>query len=519
MILNIGTCVKDDKNDLYILDEIVGQGGFGYVFKAHRERDDAIFAIKTMLPSFGDSSLEEAFRNEMQSTSGIQDKNIIHYEYIHNGNDFPELPPYIIMEFADGGTLNSLLEQSRKIGKPFELNVLVDIFRQLASGMKAINRKLVHRDIKPDNILLCGDTWKIADFGLSKIAAENTRTMTFKGGGTFQYMAPEAFDYTKNTVQMDIYSMGIVFYELATLRYPYNPIPYTYEECKNAHMCTAITSLQTSSNPLPENLVSIINRMLEKPSQRRFTDWQSILELLDSPSETNTPFDKIVAAAILSKNAQDRARQKQESDQRQKEIEKTEHCQLVRSQFDNDIDTLLQKYIKTINLQYAGIEKISISAKRPRTQRGECFGLEMIVPPSNFLTFDMEILFKENHKREVAGDRIWNEGRTRTECYIPQYKDKNILAWGAVANKSGYGFNILLVDSGELFGDWIIMKNKNNFSKISGKVRPEPFAFSLQELPKEINLVQITHLYSADFVPLCEDSFLQLVNVLAFPSI
>lgn len=83
--------------------------------------------------------------------------------------------------------------------------------------MIAINAELVHRDIKPENILVSNDVLKISDFGLAKIASESTRTMSFKGYGTIPYIAPEAWNSDKNTIQMDIYSMGIVFYELATL--------------------------------------------------------------------------------------------------------------------------------------------------------------------------------------------------------------------------------------------------------------------------------------------------------------
>ena len=113
-------------------------------------------------------------------------------------------------------------------------------------------------------------------------------------------------------------------------------------------------------------------------------------------------------------------------------------------------------------------------------------------------------------------DIFWGENRTRKENYIPQYKSKNILAWGEIVNKAGYGFNILLIDSGDIYGDWIIMENKNNLSHLTGKERREPFAFSLQELPTEINKVQITHLYSADFTEFDDTLFLGLIRTLSF---
>lgn len=118
------------------------------------------------------------------------------------------------------GTLTSLIENQKKTGVQFEKAFLLNVFAQLAEGMREISKFLVHRDIKPDNILICNGKMKISDFGLSKLAGENTRTLTFKGYGSTKYVAPEAWNNDKNTIQMDIYSMGIVFYELAFYLFP-----------------------------------------------------------------------------------------------------------------------------------------------------------------------------------------------------------------------------------------------------------------------------------------------------------
>ncbi len=337
MLLTVGSSVKDRESRAYILDEIIGQGGFGYVFKSHRESDNSVFAVKTMLPSLGDASSKKAFKNEILSAAKVDGDNIIRYEYVHSGDDIPELPPYIIMEYADGGTLGSLLEQRQKTGEAFELPVLLNLFKQLANGMSEVNRILVHRDIKPDNILLCGGTVKISDFGLAKIAVENTRSMTFKGGGTLLYMAPEAWNFDKNTIQMDIYSMGIVFYQLATLCYPYTPMPRTYDDCKKAHLLSAIVSPEKANSALPPSLVSVINRMLEKSTQRRFSEWKDIIQLLEKQVDVYSPIDEMVAMAVSVKNADDSACQKQESIALQKANANADFCELVRSQFDNII--------------------------------------------------------------------------------------------------------------------------------------------------------------------------------------
>lgn len=516
MILNVGSSVKDNKNNLYFLDKIIGQGGFGYVFKAHRESDGAIFAVKTTLPSFGDSSSMSAFKNEIQSASKLREENVIQYEYVHNGDAFPEYPPYIIMEYADGGTLRDMLNKKRSTGTMYSDSELISIYKQLAQGMSQINSILVHRDIKPENILLCDNVPKISDFGLSKVAAESTRTMSFKGAGTPLYMAPEAWDLSKNTIQMDIYSMGIVFYELATLKYPYSPAPASLDECKSTHLYSAIISPSKLNPSLPPSITSLIQRMLEKSIKRRFSTWEEITNVLEAQTTTNSSVDKIVALAVAAKNAEDVKRQEQEATHKRQTKEKEEFLKLVHSQFEQTIISPIIEFAEKVNLQYAGNDKLNFTQNHYIDFTNPSFFWKLTIPPNNHITIRLQAILKEDFVRDVYVDRVFNVQRTRKENYIPQYKGRNILAWGEIVNQSGYGFNILLLDSGDIYGDWIIMNNKNNFSYSTNKMRREPFAFTLKELPSEIDKVQITHLYSADFTDFTEIDFLQLIQLLAF---
>lgn len=217
MIITIGSKVKDGEGNTYTLTEELGHGGFGCVYKAECEADKSVYAVKTLLYSFGDEATAASFKNEVRISSEVSGEHVIRYIYAHDGDEYPELPPYIIMEYAEGGTLEDQIEERKKTNSPYSKEELRNLFLQLVAGMKSINKKLVHRDIKPENILICDGICKITDFGLAKVASESTRTMSFKGYGTLQYIAPEAWKSEKNTIQMDIYSMGIVFYELALL--------------------------------------------------------------------------------------------------------------------------------------------------------------------------------------------------------------------------------------------------------------------------------------------------------------
>lgn len=105
MFLQVGSTVRDNEGREYVLDNIIGEGGFGYVFKAHRTTDRAVFAVKTTFPSFINLSSASTFQNEIRSAVKIRGENVVRYEFVHDGAKFPDFPAYIIMEYANGGTL------------------------------------------------------------------------------------------------------------------------------------------------------------------------------------------------------------------------------------------------------------------------------------------------------------------------------------------------------------------------------------------------------------------------------
>ena len=112
----------------------------------------------------------------------------------------------------------------------------------LIDGMEAVNAKMLHRDLKPDNILMDGDIPKIADFGLSKLVGAATRSMTFKGGQHMLYMAPEGWKLDKNEIQIDMYALGIVLYEIAALKFPYK-VPADPNQLRDMHLFQAAAPL------------------------------------------------------------------------------------------------------------------------------------------------------------------------------------------------------------------------------------------------------------------------------------
>ncbi|MCD1260570.1 serine/threonine-protein kinase [Paenibacillus athensensis] len=244
-----GMTVFDGSGNEYSVGKILGHGGFGFVYEIQRKQDNMVFALKTLPSDFASIEAYQSFINESQMAMKVSHSNTINYIYVHDGKELSNLPPYIIMEYANQGTLLDMINNQKNTGEFFTNELLKMYFSQLIDGMEHINSVVVHRDIKPDNILVHDGVLKVADFGLSKVSNEHTRQLTFKGIGHIKYMAPERWRQEKNTIQNDIYSMGIVFYELATLRHPYNVKNETdMRQWEDAHWsCQQKCSLKTHS--------------------------------------------------------------------------------------------------------------------------------------------------------------------------------------------------------------------------------------------------------------------------------
>ena len=193
----------------YSEPQFVGKGGFARVFRTKRE-DGRIVAVK--IPSNLDESAGKSFIREISVWQQLSHENIIN---LHDMNVFPT--PYLELEYADGGSLDALK-------KPIEVEQASRLIFNVAEGLKhAHNQGIAHRDLKPQNILLTGDlTPKITDWGLSKVMAESKSSSRF--GFTPIYAAPEQISpkkFGRPDFRTDIYQMGVVFYELATGKVPF----------------------------------------------------------------------------------------------------------------------------------------------------------------------------------------------------------------------------------------------------------------------------------------------------------
>ncbi len=490
MLITSGTIVFDSNKDEYKVLEFIGNGNFGNVFRIERCTNNDIFALKTLLTPFADQETLRSFKNEGNLAVKVSHKNIIKYNYFHDGSTYNQLPPYIIMEYAGDGNLENILSKKQNQKEFFTNEELKSLFAQLINGMEAINHHLVHRDIKPDNILLADNVVKITDFGLSKIIEASTRKSTLKGFGCIQYWPPEAWRYEKNTIQMDIYSMGFVFYQLATLRHPLDVEKDDIEKWREAHLFQPVKQIAKINPNISPGFDQMIMKMIEKNIKDRFHTWGEIRKLLEVEELPKSNNSKFVDAVLKKRLDQDyKAQEKRiQSEKRQKEI--SEFKQVIKYQFVKEIVTPIQEFINEFNTKYQG-GKVDLYIPDFDIR------CSLSMPSNETLDFKIEPIIEEYFYREIVRDDFGRKIRL-IELQIPEYENRRIMAWGYLRASDRRGLNLILVqDDDPIYGTWFMLINRHN-ALSSKRDRAEPFPFDFTELEKEIRLIKSMHIYKTE---------------------
>lgn len=255
----------------YEIHELIGVGGMAVVYRAYDTIDDRIVAIKILKDEFlGNEEFIRRFKNESKAIAVLSHPNIVKVYDVSFGDRIQ----YIVEEFIDGITLKEYLDQQKEIKWKEAIHFTVQILRAL---QHAHSKGVVHRDIKPQNIMLLQDgTIKVTDFGIARFSHSETRTMTDKAIGSVHYIAPEQARGDITDEKADLYSVGVMLYEMLTGRLPF--------EADNA-VSVAIMQLQADPKPpkeinpaIPDGLEEITLKAMQKnPAQR----YQSAAEMLN----------------------------------------------------------------------------------------------------------------------------------------------------------------------------------------------------------------------------------------------
>lgn len=325
----------------YVVSKFLGQGGMGHVFSIEEKNGDSKFALKSLQHFLPDDDNHRSLINEWEKAQQITHDNVICYHGFHDGLSEPTTP-YLIMDLAEGGSLEDLLLSQNEL---MEENVCLEIFHQIINGMEAVNEILVHRDIKPDNIFIERGVFKIADFGLAKIAEEKTRSKTFKGWGTEPYIAPEAYRSEANTIQMDMYSIGHVFYQIAGMKHAYGS-PSDWEQ---AHLTAVPAALNIVNPKISPKVSSVINKLMAKRASARFKTWGEVRQELINSSENIGNHKAAIDNILQKKISRDLEAEQALSEQQVKDKELKRKNDILDFQFKTEIVQPVTDFVDNFN--------------------------------------------------------------------------------------------------------------------------------------------------------------------------
>lgn len=256
----------------YEIREIIGVGGMAFVYKAYDTIDDRIVAVKILKDEFlANEEFTRRFKNESKAIAILSHPNIVKVFDVSFGDRIQ----YIVMEYIDGITLKEYIEQQKDIRWKEAVHFTVQILRAL---QHAHDKGIVHRDIKPQNIMLLPDgTIKVTDFGIARFARSDIRLTSAaeKAIGSVHYISPEQARGEITDEKADIYSVGVMLYEMLSGRLPF--------EADNA-VSIAIMQMQTEpkrireiNSDIPGGLEEITVKAMQKDPAKRY---QSAAEML-----------------------------------------------------------------------------------------------------------------------------------------------------------------------------------------------------------------------------------------------
>lgn len=323
--------------DRYEILEKIGTGGMSDVYKAKDHKLNRFVAVKVLKQEFSENeNFVSKFRIEAQAAAGLMHPNIVNVYDVGEENDIY----YIVMELVEGITLKKYIEKKARLSVKEAISIAI----QVSMGIEAAhNNHIIHRDIKPQNIIISKEgKVKVTDFGIAKAATSNTITSNVMG--SVHYTSPEQARGGYSDEKSDIYSLGITMFEMLTGRVPFNGETTVAIAIK--HIQEELPSPREYVSEIPVSVEQIVYKCCQKSPDRRYQSMgELIIDLKQSLMHPDEDFVKVIdpdeEASTRMITDKDMAQIKRQSDKRDSMDEAMrlrKNAQRYREEYEDDED-------------------------------------------------------------------------------------------------------------------------------------------------------------------------------------
>lgn len=470
MQLSLNSLRGPKSNDQYTNIKFMKSGGMGSIYSGIDNLTGEKVAIKLIRVSNPDD--EKLLQAEFDIAKSLDHSNIIKTFYSDLISSNLEYFFYSVMEYAPNGSLRDLIENQ---AKHFELSACLEYMNQIAEGLSHAHSKIIHRDLKPENILVADKKeLKICDFGIAKYVDELTRTRTFKGWGTFPYMAPECWMFDKNDVRMDIYSLGIIYYEMLTLNIPFSG--KDEREFRDKHLFEPLPDLSSFRADIPTHIVQLVSKMTEKRAHDRYQSMDSVRKGL-SEIKKNLNTNNALVENVLQKAHKKISKLKQEDLEKQKNSEE-ERSQHKLLQFS--LDKLFDQLKRVTGQLNASLEQQKLVFHRQEAEYGRLndsgsiyfIGRKILI--SFFPAGSVKSYIENFKKNSIERQKQIYYGMIVVPVPDLFLEKDGVLLVGKAQLDSNheFGFNLVLrrIDQDDIYGEWWICLFEDNPLSSRGQI-------------------------------------------------